>query len=189
MTRWSTSLLERALMVVVSAFLFVEFFRLNEYLFAALQHTQSINWVFLPAGFRVLLVLVLGLHGALGIALGSLWLNLERFEQSSLVFSTLVCLASGLAPWLVKFAMEKSELLDRQLMNINSARLLQYVLVYAGVNALAHQAIFWGFAVQDTQPWIDVWPMFVGDTLGALIVLYTFKLSLPWLRGLLRPKA
>ena len=31
--------------------------------------------------------------------------------------------------------------------------------------------------------------MFTGDLLGALIVLYAFKLSLPWLRAALGAKA
>lgn len=189
MTRRSYPLLERALMVLFSAFLFVEFFNLNELLFAALEHNHTINWVFLPAGFRVILVLVLGMPGAVGIALGSYWLNLERFEQPGLLFSTALCLASGFIPWLVQFAMEKRGLLERELKNICCSSLLQFVLFYAALNALVHQSIFWGFAMGDSKPWIDVWPMFVGDTVGALLVLYAFKLSLPWLKGLIRPKA
>mgnify|MGYP001346210927 CR=1 FL=1 len=60
-------LAEWALMILLSAFLFVGFFRLNDLLFIAFEHAEGINWIFLPAGFRVLLVLVLGWPGALGI--------------------------------------------------------------------------------------------------------------------------
>ena len=189
MTRWSSPLLEWALMLVVSAFLFVEFFRLNDYLFSALEHTFTVSWVFLPAGFRVVLVLLLGAPGAFGIALGSYWLNLERFEQSSALFSLTLCLVSGFSPWLVKCFMEQRGLLDRELKNMGSASLLQFVLMYAAVNALIHQALFWASRMGDSKPWIDVWPMFVGDLVGALLILYTFKLSLTWLRRLAGHKA
>ncbi len=189
MNRWQSPLLEWSLMVLISAFLFVEFFQLNGFLFDFLEHARGINWLFLPAGFRVLLVLVLGLPGATGIALGTFWLNLEALNNTSQVATLAVCLASGFGPWVVKCGMEKRHLLDRELKNISSTSLLQFVLFYAAVNAVAHQAIYWGFAMTDHKPWIDVWPMFIGDTLGALLILYTFKLCLPWLRTLVRPKA
>lgn len=187
MSRSPSPVLEWALMVLISAFLFVEFFKLNDYLFDFLEHAQGINWVFLPAGFRVLLVLVLGLPGAAGIALGSYWLNLETYGSDGLIPNAAICLASGFGPWIVKYAMEKQGHLDHQLNNISSSKLLQFVLFYAALNAVAHQAIYWGFGISHSKPWIDVWPMFIGDTLGAMIILYLFKLSLPWLRSLVRP--
>jgi len=189
MIRWRASLLEWALMVLISAFLFVEFFRLNDFLFASLEHAQGINWVFLPAGFRVLLVLVLGVPGALGIATGTLWLNMDRLDSPWLLFLMATGLASGFGPWCVKYAMEKRGWLNPELRNINSTCLLQFVLLYAAVNAVSHQIIFWGFSLTDSRPWVDVWPMFIGDLVGALVVLYAFKMSLPWLRRLVQSRS
>lgn len=186
MSRRPFAAFEWALMVLISAFLFVCFFRLNDYLFDFLQHAQGINWVFLPAGFRVLLVLVLGLPGATGIALGTFWLNLDRPDDFNLLPNVAICLASGFGPWIVKYGMQQRKRLDHELRNISSASLLQFVLFYAAANAVMHQSIYWGFAMADGKPWVNVWPMFIGDTLGALLILYTFKLSLPWLRSLVR---
>jgi len=188
MNRWVSPATEWALMVLISAFLFVEFFRLNDFLFASLEHAQGINWVFLPAGFRVLLVLVLGVPGALGIATGTLWLNMDKLD-GSLPSLMAMGLASGFGPWCVKYVMEKRGLLNPELENINSACLLQFVLLYAAVNAVSHQIIFWGFSLTDSRPWVDVWPMFVGDLVGALVVLYAFKMSLPWLRSLVQSRS
>lgn len=184
MSRWTSIALQWALMVLISAFLFTEFFRLNDYLFGFLEHTHDINWLFLPAGFRVLLVLVLGFPGALGIGAASLWLNIDQLDSATLPFILATGLASGFGPWCVKYVMQKRGLLHPELTNISSASLLQFVLFYAVVNAASHQLIFWGFAPESSRPWLDVWPMFVGDLAGALVVLYTFKLSLPWLRSL-----
>ncbi len=187
MSRWQAPAVERALMVGISAFLFVELFQLNGFLFEAIEHAQGINWIFLPAGFRVLLVLILDWPGAIGIALGTLWLQSHSSTTPALPM-LLISMASGIAPWLVKRWLEQRNVLHPELKQINSASLLQYVLLCAAVSAISHQALFWGFSVTDSRPWIDVWPMFMGDMLGALIVLYTFKMSLSWLRSLVRPR-
>ena len=188
MKRWPSLAMQWALMVLLSAFLFAEFFRVNDFLFGFLQHTDNINWIFLPAGFRVLLVLVLGIPGALGVGAASLWLNIDRLDSTTLPFILATGTASGFGPWCVKYFMQKRGLLHPDLTGISSSGLLQFVFLYAVVNALCHQLIFWGFSPQSSRPWLDVWPMFVGDLAGALVVLYAFKLTLPWLRGLFQSR-
>jgi hypothetical protein len=170
------------LMTAASAFLFIQFFRLNAWLFSWLEHAQGINWVFLPAGFRVLLVLGMGLPGAVGIFCGNLWLDAENTDAQDWLSVLLIAAASGFGPWAVKFWMESRQLLDRHLHHITASRLLHFVLVYAVVNAVLHQIIRWSFDLSNSKPWLDVWPMFVGDVMGALAILYTVKFSLTWLR-------
>jgi len=173
---------EWALMVLISAFLFVGFFRLNDLLFAAFEHAQGINWIFLPSGFRVLLVLVLGWPGALGILGGTVWLDQERLlEPSGWLTVLLAGLASGFGPWLIKRWMVAKGWLDTHLRAISAQRLLNFVLLYAVFNSVSHQIIRWGLLHIDSKPWLDVWPMFIGDALGALTVLYTMKYLLGWL--------
>lgn len=178
------SLSQWALMLLISSFLFVEFFRLNDWLFSALEHTHGVNWIFLPAGFRILLVLVFGMPGALGIVLGNLWLDQSQLQAAHSIAVVLIAMASGLGPWFVKRWMESWGLLDRQLRDITAHRLLHFVLVYALVNAVSHQLIRWTFQPETAKPWLDVWPMFIGDAIGALVMLYVMKLSLPWFRQL-----
>ena len=187
--RWSVGA-QWGLMVLLSAWLFVCFFRLNDWLFDWLEYVKGVNWVFLPAGFRVLLVLAMGIPGALGIALGTLWLDIHGAPPvPDPDVMLLTCLASGFGPWLVKYAMERRGLIGQDLLQLTTGRLLQFVLLYAAVNAFAHQSIHWLFEQDPLQPWINLWPMFTGDLLGALIVLYAFKLSMPWLRAALGVKA
>ena len=180
---------EWALMVTISAFLFVEFFKFNNWVFSVFEHAQGINWIFLPAGFRVLLVLVLGLPGGLGIMAGTLWLDQSQLLDGQWSSTMVTAIASGMAPWLIKCWMESRGWLHKELKNINAQRLLNFVLVYAVVNAVSHQAIRWHFQHAGSQPWLDVWPMFVGDALGAMAILYAMKLSLPWLRQYSRTRA
>lgn len=166
-------------MVAISAFLYVEFFRLNELIFAAFEHVQGINWVFLPAGFRVLLVLCMGLPGALGILLGNCWLDQSSLNDDSLWLVLTTSIVSGFTPWCVKWVMEKKQLLARQLQKLTARSLLQFVLAYAMANALGHQLVWWALKRPGMNPWVDVWPMFVGDAVGALLILYTLKWMLP----------
>lgn len=175
-------------MALISAVLFVCFFRLNDWLFDWLQYTKGVNWVFLPAGFRVILVLALGIPGALGIALGTLWLDTRAAVPPAADVLVITCLASGFAPWLVKLWMERRGTLGLHLERLSSSSLLHFVLIYAIVNALLHQSIRWFFEPHTMRLWANLWPMFVGDILGALLVLYALKMCLPWLTAPLREK-
>jgi len=108
MNRIVRSVLETAIMVAVSALLYVVFFHLNTLIFSSFEHIQGVNWVFLPAGFRVLLVLGMGLPGAAGILLGNCWLDRSNFSEDTVWLLLATGLVSGFTPWCVKFAMEKS---------------------------------------------------------------------------------
>lgn len=63
--------LKKTALTLNSAFLFVGFFQFNDLIFASFQKSDGISWVFWPAGFRVTLVLVMVLPGALGLMLGN----------------------------------------------------------------------------------------------------------------------
>jgi len=62
---------EQAALALMSAVLFVSFFEFNNWIFSSFQYSEGINWIFLPAGFRVIMVLTMGLPGAIGLILGS----------------------------------------------------------------------------------------------------------------------
>jgi hypothetical protein len=175
--------LETVVLVAVSALLYVEFFSLNDLLFSELEHIQGVNWVFLPAGFRVLLVLGMGLPGAAGIMLANYWIDQDSFIGETAWLTLITGVISGFTPWCVKWVMEKKQWLARQLHHLTAQSLLHFVLAYAVANALGHQFVWWAFNKPGANPWVDFWPMFVGDAIGSLLILYTLKLMLPTLSG------
>lgn len=170
---------EIAVMVALSALLYVTFFRLNDLVFSDFEHIPGVNWVFLPAGFRVLLVLGMGLPGAAGILLGNCWLDRSAFSEDTIWLILSTAAVSGFTPWCVKWVMEKKHLLSTHLQQLSAQGLLRFVLAYAVLNALAHQFVWWAFHKTGSSAWVDVWPMFVGDAIGALLILYSLKLMLP----------
>ncbi len=181
MNRHVRQVLEVATMVAVSALLYVEFFHLNGIVFSNFERIPGVSWVFLPAGFRVLLVLGMGLPGAAGILLGNCWLDRSQFSEESLWMLLATALVSGFSPWCVKWVMEKKQLLSTQLRKFSATHLLKFVLACAWLNAFAHHFVWWAFKKPGASAWGDLWPMFVGDAVGALVVLYVLKLMLPTL--------
>jgi hypothetical protein len=170
--------IQTGVLSALSAGLFYVFFLLNQWLMASMSHSDSVNWVFLPAGLRVILTLVMGFSGALGIVLGSWAVGLSDGQDWSLLLVG-NGLISGLTPWLVmRWVMQGSDFRHR-LHLLTPQRLLVFVFVYAIANALFHH-LFWWLLTPLTLAALDgLLPMAVGDTLGALLLLYLLK----WILG------
>lgn len=167
--------LETIALTLSSAVLFSGFFELNDWLFSKLAYREGVNWIFLPAGFRIILILVLGWQGAVGIVLGSVFISRGLFQEHLGHVALLNAVVSGFTPWVVMKVLENRGKLNRQLQSLTSQQLLYFTLIYAAANALAHQATWQLIGWRDVNLWIDIWPMFIGDAIGALIMLYSMK--------------
>jgi hypothetical protein len=175
-------LVEQTALALTSAFLFVLFFELNGWVFSNFAYSDGISWVFLPAGFRVILVLVFGLPGALGLVLGSWFIDSALFSADTWLLPFLNGLVSGLTPWVVMKYLQHKGWLAPHIMSMSAQRLLQMTLIFSAASAISHQLLWWLFERQDANIWVDVWPMFIGNALGALLMLYGFKFALDRIR-------
>lgn len=177
--------LETTALVLISALLFIAFFDVNDWVFSSIEYRHGINWIFLPAGFRVILVLVMGLPGSIGIMLSTWVIDRAALQSGQASVVLLNSVVSGFTPWIVMKVMEKRGKFGIELHQLGSTQLLNFTLIYAASNALLHQLGWWLFDHASITPWIDIWPMFIGDVLGALIMLYAFK----GLLSMLKPAA
>jgi hypothetical protein len=182
MTRSIHHLIEQTALALTSAVLFVLFFELNGWVFANFAYEEGISWVFLPAGFRVILVLVLGIPGALGLVLGSWFIDSALFSADSWLLPFLNGLVSGLTPWLVMKYLQHQGWLASHIMSMTAQALLQMTLIFSAASAISHQLLWWLLERPKTNIWVDVWPMFIGNALGALLMLYGFKFALDRIR-------
>ena len=173
---------EKTALTLLRAVLFVSFFKLNDWLFVFFEYSEGINWVFLPAGFRIILVLVLGLPGALGIILGTWYIDSAMFNGHTAVLAFVTGLVSGLTPWLVMKYLQHRQWLSPQLHALTASKLLNITLIFSAASALAHQFVWWLLDRPEFNIWIDIWPMFLGNVLGALLMLYGFKFLLEFTR-------
>ncbi|WP_233200620.1 hypothetical protein [Limnohabitans sp. G3-2] len=182
MSSFVGSSLQKTVLALLSAVLFVCFFELNGWLFHDFEHKQGINWLFLPAGFRVILVLVLGLPGALGLMLGSWYIDAGLIDGPNILLAFLNGVAGGLTPWLVMKYLQKQQWLSDQLQKLNPLQLLNLTLSTSAASAAAHQMVWLWLERPQTNFWVDVWPMFIGNVTGALVMLYGFKFVLDRMR-------
>ena len=97
---WPSTL--NAALVGLSAAIWVASVYLNnEILFVWTQKEEYLHWIFVPAGIKILLVMLLGWRGAFGIVLGTLPRVLEIFPGIGPGMAVLIATGAGLIPLLV----------------------------------------------------------------------------------------
>ncbi len=170
------------LCIVFSAALYFSFFRLNDYAFQAFELHAGANWVFLPAGLRLLCTLMFGGAGAIGLWIASLLIVAADFTEIDIITSLVSTVVSAGAPYLV-YRLALSAGMPDTLVQLTPKRLMQLSVAYAFANALLHAA--W-YALRDIHPdFIGGFvTMFVGDLIGTLVVLYAMKILLAVFRAL-----
>jgi hypothetical protein len=157
--------------VAGSALGFYLLYQLNDWLFQALVYAEGVNWVFLPSGLRLALVLIFGGAGAVGVILGSLMAGLDNPQSTEVTLAAAVL--SGLARWLCS----KALWLRSDLSNLNTSQLLQMALLFAVISAVLHQTLYVSTGLSDSLV-KGTAVMALGDLLGTLLVLYGLKLGL-----------
>lgn len=176
------SVFEKTALTFISAVLFVGFFQFNEWIFSSFRYSEGINWIFLPAGFRVILVLTMGLPGAIGLMLGSWYIDSTSFTVTAWFFPFFNGVVSGLTPWLVMKYLTHQGWLEPQMRQMTAMKLLQVTIIFSAASAMSHQLVWWSLEKPNVNIWVDVWPMFMGNALGALLMLYGMKFVINRLR-------
>lgn len=163
-----------------SAFTYSLLFLLNEYLFDHFAPDQHVDIIFLPAGVRLLLVLIGRFPAAVGIAVASATLWLSVHEIKDLDEAILVGLASGMTPYLVTVAMEKFGRISPTLQQFHAKDLVLASFLFAFSSSLVHQLLFlWLGLDASIMLWIQ---MMVGDLLGSFICLWIVYYGFQFIR-------
>ncbi len=165
------------LSIGLSAALYLSLFHLNGWLFEALELHAGANWIFLPAGVRLLCTLLFAGEGALGLLLASLLIVVLHFGGTMDWLTGLVAaLISSGAPYLV-YRIACRVGMPATLQSLTAGRLSLLALAYAFASASLHS--LW-FALRGHFP--DMMQgfvtMFIGDLAGTLIVVYAMKVLL-----------
>jgi hypothetical protein len=172
-----SSLKLHASMVAGSAILFLLVFLANEWLFNSAQFevVRGMNWIYLPAGMRLLCTLLFGGAGAIGVLIASWITCVFYFFPDDPLRSFAGGIASAAAPYLVYKMAQKLYGLQASLANLNARRLLLLSLVYSIANPTLHHLwlLLRGDAITSAY-----FVMVIGDFLGTLIVIYAMKLIL-----------
>lgn len=152
--------------------------------FAWTEFVPGANWVYLPHGLRIVLVLLFGLAGAVGFTVGAavLGLTVLSVPHLSLTPDLILAMVPAVAAWLaVRWTVKDCpgwhiELPQvTRLQALDGRRLLLLAMVSAVLNAAGH-ALIWGIWAPEIAPAQERFvAMWVGDFLGALLLLYILR--------------
>ncbi len=146
---------------------------INEFMFLPFEHSNGINWVFLPAGIRLLATLLFGFSGFVGLLAVSLYLNFGHFVFHDDVRALSGAIAAAGGPYLAYLFAKHWFDLGPWLENLTAGRLL-FTGVLCGVMSPAfHHAFMW--VQTGVVDWAGLAVMMTGDIVGILIVLYLAK--------------
>ena len=165
----------KVLLTLGSAVAYVFAFKLNFLLFDSLEFSQGVNWIFLPSGLRMLLVLVLLHSGVFGIAIASCLINYMTGSSDQHVFNIVTAIISGFAPLIAHQICVDYLQLGTSLNNLTSKSLFQLSVVFAVISSVLHQVwFFWNHATENFV--VNSFVMSVGDWVGTVLVLATASL-------------
>lgn len=164
-------------MIAATIVLFVAALAVNQAVFSGLEFTRGVNWIYLPAGVRLLCTLLFGEAGAIGLLLASWGVNFLYFFPGDPVRSFVGGILASAAPYLVYLGVQRLVGLRATLTNLSPAMLLYCAAAFAIASPLLHH--LW-FALYEHRPNLadSFLAMAVGDFGGTLIVLYAAKLLL-----------
>ncbi|MFN3790893.1 hypothetical protein [Massilia sp.] len=157
--------------ITVIAFLGLNW--INELLFIGFEHSSGVNWIFLPAGIRLLATLLFGFAGFVGLLLAGFYLNFQHFAFADEARAVYGAIAGAGGPYLAYLFAKHWFDLGPRLRNLTAGRLLFTGLLCGVMSPALHHAFMW--AQTGMVDWTALTAMVAGDIAGILAVLYIAK--------------
>lgn len=145
-------------------------FRLNAWAFPEAEHTSVASWIFLPAAFRPLAILLYRETGAIGLVLGG-YLTVIGTAQGDHVHEIMLSVISGVTPFFAVMLGNWFFDIPRDLAGLRASHIIVLSVSCAVANATVLNGYLWasGHLQGDV---IQVATILVGDMSGAAIVLF-----------------
>jgi hypothetical protein len=159
--------------IVATMALFLLTIGANMLLFTQLEFARGINWIYLPAGMRLVCTLVFAEEGAIGLLLVSWLVSFCFFFPDDPLRAFVGGIIAAVAPYAVYRIARRAWRFQASLAGLTPWRLLVLAVAYSIASPLAHHAWFALQGQADLVPGFIA--MFIGDLAGTLIVLYGAK--------------
>ncbi len=171
-----THVLVMAASAIAVALLWVLLFRLNRWAFSSIDVTVFISWIFLPAAIRMLAIMAFDWVGAVGLFAGALFTN-QADPTISLNDGIVLAFLSSAGPLVAFWCCTRLLRLPFTLAGLTAKQLLVFATLGAVLNAVPHNIYFY-LSGRMTSPIEGLVPMFLGDLIGTMVVLYAVSLAL-----------
>ena len=156
-------------------------YKFNMWAFKSLAINSFVSWIFLPAFIRMLSVLLFGWSGVAGLILGATITS----PPIEIVHSLPLAFISGLAPMLAYKICQHILKLSNSLEGIRGLDLI--ILAFSGaLTCVALNGLYFSQHNLPANFTTCLLPMFFGDMLGSLIMLYLAALILKAITSLYR---
>jgi hypothetical protein len=146
---------------------------INELVFIQIEQSNGVNWVFIPAGIRLLATMLFGFAGFEGLLLAGIYLNFFHFSFDSDFRAWSGAVAGALGPYLAALLFKHWFYLEPRLKRLTAHRLLFTGVLCGLLSPVFHHTFIW--ILTGRVDWIALFAMIIGDTAGILIVLYLAK--------------
>ncbi len=163
-----------ALQVLTVVCAWIIFYHISIDVLAYFAFNHETFWVFLPAGIRLVAVILFGWVGVVGLFIGSVLTPDDAIVSHVLLLSAVSALAPKLALITGRRLMHLSPTLD----SIQPMHLVGLALMASSYNALLRVGLI--HLLGKSQPLFNLLPMFVGDLVGTFIIFYLAMFCL-WL--------
>ena len=163
--------------IIACAFIYTLLFYANDWLTAFLEVAPGVNWIYLPAGLRLFLVLIFGLSGAIGIATASALITFGRDLGEDIISIVGIGLISGFGPFLARLLVIRNLRINPDLSNLNMQMIAISVLVFALLSTGLHQVWFVLMGIPSGNL-SNAIAMLIGDVLGALLFISICKFGI-----------
>lgn len=159
-----------------SFLLFVFSYNINEYFDSFAQYAQGINLIFIPAGFKLLCVLLGGWAAVVGLLLSSVYMSSKDVDNTSMQQMVYFAFASVGSYYVAVSLVKRLMNIDDTLSNL---RYLHIIILSAAVsvaNGLIHNLVYiWQGRFQMADFASNSAAMMLGDFFGCFIVIMFFN--------------
>ena len=167
--------------VIFFGSIYAVLYYLNDFFFSIFTINSTVSWVYLPAGFRLLGVILGGLSGSVGVGVASALIFYFSNSTSSALnvdgyTACIVGIASGGVPYFIYLFFIHLKIINSSLQDLNLKHIIFMSSCCAFGSVAAHQGIFW--LAFSKGLYSDFIAMLVGDLIGIAMVLILFRISL-----------
>jgi len=167
-----------AAMVLGSGAMWVAIWLLNKYMMSFSSITPGIDLVYLPAGFRLLIILVFGVWGALGIFLFEPLLFFKEFANGTALQILATSTISAFSPLLVVSAFCRIAGIKRSMAGLKPFHLPILAFALSAITPFLFNVLFVVTGVNPASQFMrNYTAMATGDFLGCVLVIGLIKLA------------